>query len=650
MSDFANLEDSGLFISVAHEPGIAHPPGYPLYTMLAHLFTWIPLGSIAERVHALSAIAGISSCILLFQISRDLKADSLSALVAASCLGVSSSFWYQAITAEVYTLNTLFFLLLFLLGLKQQKESIKWRWMVMAFISGLSLTNHWPLMLITAPALFLIILPQWKDILRNFFNVFFFFVLGLTPYLYLPVRSWSEPYLTFFQYLPDWERVWWSIKREAYTSGDQSGTWHDSYLFIKQFFISLPAETGWPVLIAGSIGVLVFVFKYKLVISFSVLYTFFSSSVLLKLFYRNEYNPHHWEIHQCFILLPIAMVCLVVAPFITKLKNALKNDKIAQGFSLASIILFVWPLVKHFDEHDLRKDSFPEDVATLILNGLPEHANYFVHGAEELGLVAYANLVKGIRSDVNLYSQNGTLFGNRLFYAGSSPEKIKIQLSDFLNNGESIYAMELRPGFKNSLKQDWSIRKKAGYEIISHKNQTTQQTEIDLNLIEQFMNRWNDGMYGERWKKFRRVLLLRYCKIYMNNKGYHPVFESNPTCGLHYALKLKNEGQFQKAEEILRKIKDDDEFNLFETIEKNAVYRNILHLGLNRINRKVGGLEDKLNDYQKIVNEAFPGIYIDRKCQRVLMNELREIQKQIPVKFTGHFNKDKLEKCNKRTD
>ena len=118
-------------------------------------------------------------------------------------------------------------------------------------------------------------------------------------------------------------------------------------------------------------------------ISFSVLYTFFSSSVLLKLSYRNEYNPHHWEIHQCFILLPIAMVCLVVAPFITKLKNALKNDKIAQGFSLATIILFVWPLVQHFDQHDLREDAFPEDVATLILKGLPEHANYFVHGSEE---------------------------------------------------------------------------------------------------------------------------------------------------------------------------------------------------------------------------------------------------------------------------
>ena len=100
----------------------------------------------------------------------------------------------------------------------------------------------------------------------------------------------------------------------------------------------------------------------------------------------------------------------------------------------------------------------------------------------------------------------------------------------------------------------------------------------------------------------------------------------------------------------MTEIKDEVKYNYFETIEKNTVYRNILHLGLYRINRKVGGLEDKLNDYQKIVNEALPGINIDRKCQRVLMNELLEIQKQIPVKFTDHFTKDKLEHCNKKTD
>ena len=40
--------------------------------------------------------------------------------------------------------------------------------------------------------------------------------------------------------------------------------------------------------------------------------------------------------------------------------------------------------------------------------------------------------------------------------------------------------MELRPGLKISLKQDWSIRKKAGYGIISYENQMTEEAEIDL--------------------------------------------------------------------------------------------------------------------------------------------------------------------------
>ena len=72
----------------------------------------------------------------------------------------------------------------------------------------------------------------------------------------------------------------------------------------------------------------------------------------------------------------------------------------------------------------------------------------------------------------------------------------------------------------------------------------------------------------------------------------------------------------------------------------------ILSKSIDEAQKWFADLEDKLNDYQKIVNEAFPGIYIDRKCQRVLMNELLEIQKQIPVKFTGQFTKDNLEKCN----
>ena len=243
MPDFATLEDSGLFIAVAHEPVIAHPPGYPLYTILAHLLAWIPLGTVAQRVQTLSAFAGIAACLLLFKICKKLGSDNFSVVIASTCLGVSSSFWFLAITDEVYTLNVMFFMLLFNLALNiHEKPNNNFPWIGFALISGLSFTNHWPLMLISFPALILIIISHFKVMLRNGFKMAFFFLAGLSPYLYLPIRSWYEPYLTFFQPLPDWQRFWWNITREAYSNGDQSGTWNDSFLFVVNFYKTLPKE------------------------------------------------------------------------------------------------------------------------------------------------------------------------------------------------------------------------------------------------------------------------------------------------------------------------------------------------------------------------------------------------------------------------
>src|ERR1017187_3435344 len=50
------LEDSGGFLTAAHNLGVPHPPGYPVWTMLSWVWQWsIPFGSIAWRVNLLSA-------------------------------------------------------------------------------------------------------------------------------------------------------------------------------------------------------------------------------------------------------------------------------------------------------------------------------------------------------------------------------------------------------------------------------------------------------------------------------------------------------------------------------------------------------------------------------------------------------------------
>ena len=66
------LEDDGLFVLSSYFLGIEHPPGFPLFTLIGHLFTHLPFGSVAYRVHLASAFFGALSCGLLWLCARSL--------------------------------------------------------------------------------------------------------------------------------------------------------------------------------------------------------------------------------------------------------------------------------------------------------------------------------------------------------------------------------------------------------------------------------------------------------------------------------------------------------------------------------------------------------------------------------------------------
>src|SRR2546430_15388509 len=59
------LVDSGDLILTSATSGVAHPPGFPLYTLLGHIFTKLPFGSVAARVSFMSALfAALASAII----------------------------------------------------------------------------------------------------------------------------------------------------------------------------------------------------------------------------------------------------------------------------------------------------------------------------------------------------------------------------------------------------------------------------------------------------------------------------------------------------------------------------------------------------------------------------------------------------------
>src|SRR2546426_1583994 len=73
--------------------GVPHPPGYPLFTMLGHLFSLLPLGPIPFRVNLLAATCDALTVGIVYLIALRLSGNGLVAAVAALALAVSPLFW-----------------------------------------------------------------------------------------------------------------------------------------------------------------------------------------------------------------------------------------------------------------------------------------------------------------------------------------------------------------------------------------------------------------------------------------------------------------------------------------------------------------------------------------------------------------------------
>ena len=94
-------------ITAAVTLGVAHAPGYPLFTMLGHLFSQLPLGPIPFRVNLLSAVCDALTVGIVFLTGFRLSRSRLASAIAALILALNPLFWSWSLVAEVFPLNNL---------------------------------------------------------------------------------------------------------------------------------------------------------------------------------------------------------------------------------------------------------------------------------------------------------------------------------------------------------------------------------------------------------------------------------------------------------------------------------------------------------------------------------------------------------------
>ena len=241
------FDDSLEFQLVTYQLGIAHPTGYPLYTLLGKLFTLLPVGNVAYRVNLMSAIFGAATVALLYLLILQLATPKdrkiaereqasieninhpptlprhLGAILGALLLAVSRVFWQQATIAEVYTLNAFFVasLLWLVIVLSPPHQPGSAGIFGLAFLAGLSLTHH-RTMLLLLPALALYLYLTHKPISwvrpGGYKKLLLTVLVGLAPlllYLYLPWRGHVGSLDGTYQ--NTWAGFWQQISASGYT-------------------------------------------------------------------------------------------------------------------------------------------------------------------------------------------------------------------------------------------------------------------------------------------------------------------------------------------------------------------------------------------------------------------------------------------------
>lgn len=189
------LFDSMMLQTRAYILGIPNPTGYPTYMMITHLFTYLPIGDPAYRVNLASATFAAAGVFVIFCLCRRLTGYVVPSAAAALLFGLSQDFWSQAVITEVYTLNVLLISLVMLVLLVWREKGGDRYLLLTAFLCGICLTHHLTSGLLIPAGLLFVALVDWRKLIqwRLVLKVVGLFLVGLTPYLYLPIRASMNP-------------------------------------------------------------------------------------------------------------------------------------------------------------------------------------------------------------------------------------------------------------------------------------------------------------------------------------------------------------------------------------------------------------------------------------------------------------------------
>ena len=224
----ALFDDSLEFQLVLPTFGIAHPTGYPLYTLVGGVWSnFFPFGNWAWRVNILSAVAAAGAVALVFVLTQRLTAvngrgDLWAGSAAAIAFGFGAVWWSQATVAEVYAAHNLLVAAVLLIAVDLpalRGPAADCRMTLLLALIGLGLAHHRTTMLLL-PGLAVYMLWTMPALRRRRPVWLLWSAALLAPlllYVYIPLRAAQGVVDLNASYVNTWAGFWDHVLARRYT-------------------------------------------------------------------------------------------------------------------------------------------------------------------------------------------------------------------------------------------------------------------------------------------------------------------------------------------------------------------------------------------------------------------------------------------------
>jgi len=501
------------------------PTGYPTFSLLGKIITYLPVGDIAYRLNLFSAIFGALTVLFLFLTINILVKNNLISLLSSLSFAFIFPFWFVANRLEFDTLNT-FFIILVIYSAVRYQQTLSRKFLYFFFFSlGLSLTNH-PIAFFTVPALLLyviIINPKIFKSIKVILSSVFFFVLPLLSYLYLPVRS-----LMGYGEVTDFRRFIYYITGRSITGQVHGGSFGDKSLeviakVLKEYTKIIYENFGIVLIIISAIGFIYLIKKNLKLGICSLLLVVFNFAIIVQ--YLSFANPNYVLDSMLVITIYIAYGFLFIIDLLEFIferllagKKQIKADRILKYLIFSVIFLFfafqpVSLIYANYNEADL---SEPEPVYKFWNE-------------------AFGNMEDKSRVYVQAYSANIGMFVNKYEYGEKGIE--------YIYQNDEKYSIE-------NMKEDFN----KNYKVYFVGNKDLIKSFFK---VEQIGKTYYFDWYRENLKLFKVTGLKVNIEINYNIGSHYKNFGEEFT--LEYIIKNLNEEEI-KIDSLELELPDSIEF------------------------------------------------------------------------------------------